>query len=280
LNTHYLRDHVIPAIEIRRGSHAIANGRDISGEPSFLVAERLERHPKTKITMSGVYARSEEITRKTVLALRLVTGADAYSDYWGFRMLGHLSAFNMNLMNWPDERLPQGNYADLNGFEPAVEKLITSLFSKAENSLAVLDHRIGDALRRRQVAIANPDLEIKVEIDKLFDYVQALESLLPLRGSDAIRLSAAILISRSTKEAAPEIDDFFKVVYQVRDDVMHGRLDKVIQDARSSKRRVNVRKLGSYIRTLGCLVVLNDGLSFVARRMALGESVNLVTPFN
>jgi hypothetical protein len=62
---------------------------------------------------------------------------------------------------------------------------------------------------------------------------------------------------------------------------MHGRLDKVIEDAHSGKRgMVNVDKLKSYIRTLGCLAILNDGLSSIARRIALGESINLVTPFN
>ena len=61
LNTHYLRQHVIPAIEIRKGAHPIATGRDISGAPAYLVLERLERHPKTVMTTVGyAYARSEK----------------------------------------------------------------------------------------------------------------------------------------------------------------------------------------------------------------------------
>jgi hypothetical protein len=89
-----------------------------------------------------------------------------------------------------------------------------------------LDHRLGDAARRERRGTVRHDVALKAEIDQIFDHVQAVESLLPLRGSDSIRLAAAVLISRATKADATEIDEFFKIVYQVRDDVMHGRLDK------------------------------------------------------
>jgi hypothetical protein len=40
--------------------------------------------------------------------MRLLTSADVFADYRGFRMLGHLSSHYMNLMNWPDEYIERG----------------------------------------------------------------------------------------------------------------------------------------------------------------------------
>jgi len=282
LNTHYLRQHVIPAIEVRKQAHPIATGRDISGAPAYLVLERLERHPKTEMTtVSYAYERSEEVTRKVVLALRLITPADAFADYRGFRMLGHMSSFHMNLMNWPDEQLSGGRYADVRGFESGLEKLLVALFKKPKNSFAVLDHRLGDALRRQRRGVANPDVDVKNEIDQLFDYVQAFESLLPnLRGNDAFCLSAGILLARSTSEAGADVDRFFKNVYRVRDEVMHGRLDGIIEKVRKKECTIELGKLAAYVRKLGALAILNDGLPAIARRLALGEAIKLETPFN
>lgn len=282
LNTHYLRQHVIPAIEVRKQAHPIATGRDISGAPAYLVLERLERHPKTEMTtVSYAYERSEEVTRKVVLALRLITPADAFADYRGFRMLGHMSSFHMNLMNWPDEQLSGGRYADVRGFESGLEKLLVALFKKPKNSFAVLDHRLGDALRRQRRGVANPDVDVKNEIDQLFDYVQAFESLLPnLRGNDAFCLSAGILLARSTSEAGADVDRFFKNVYRVRDEVMHGRLDGIIEKVRKKECTIELGKLAAYVRKLGSLAILNDGLPAIARRLALGETIKLHTPFN
>ncbi len=282
VNTHYLRQHVVPAIEIRKAAHPIATGRNISDDAGFVVLERPERHPKSVMTtVDYAYGRSEEVTRKAVLALRLLTGADAYSDYRGFRMLGHLSPFCMNLMNWPDEHLSGGRYANTGGFESGLEKLLISLFNKPKNCLAVLDHRLGDALRRQRRGVANPDVDLKNAIDQLFDYVQAFESLLPnLRGSDTFCLSAGILLARCTSEAGADVVKFFKSVYHIRDEVMHGRLDGIIQEVRNKKCAIEIGKLAGYVRTLGSLAILNDGLPAIARRIALGETIKLNTPFN
>jgi len=239
----------------------------------------VEQLPKEGATLDHVYRRSEEIARKVVLALRLVTSADAFSDHRGFRILGHQSAFNMNLMNWPDDYLAPGHHGDLSHSELALRKLLPALIDKPGGSLAVVDHRLDDALRRSRPAITNDDARRKAEIDKLFDYVKALESLLPLRGSDAIRLAAAILISRSTRASANELDQFFKVIYQIRDDVMHGSLDKVLEDDRKGKRPIDTRRLKQCIHQLAILALLNDNLGFLARQLALGENVNLKTLF-
>lgn len=279
LNTRYLREKAMPAIEIRKGSRPIASGRSLEHGMDFFVLEFEEQLPKERATIEYVYRRSEEITRKVVLALRLVTSADAFSDHRGFRTLGHQSAFKMNLMNWPDEYVARGDHGDLSHCVLALRKLLPALIDKPAGSLAVVDHRLDDALRRSRPAIANDDARRKAEIDKLFDYVQALESLLPLRGSDAIRLAAAILISRSTRASANELDQFFKLIYQIRDDVMHGRLDKVLEDDRKGKRPIDTRRLKQCIHQLAILAILNDNLGFLARQLALGENVNLKTLF-
>jgi hypothetical protein len=279
LNARYLRQKAVPAIEIRKAARPIAYGRSLEQETGFFILEFVEQLPKERATLNYVYQRSEEITSKVVLALRLLTSADAFSDHRGFRMLGHQSAFNMNLMNWPDDYLARGDHGDLSHSEPALRKLLPALIDKPAGSLAVVDHRLGDALRRWRPAIANEDARRKAEIDKLFDYVQALESLLPLRGSDAIRLAAAILISRSTRASANELDQFFKLIYQIRDDVMHGRLDKVLEDDRKGKRLIDTRRLKHCIHQLAILAILNDNLGFLARQLALGENVNLKTLF-
>jgi hypothetical protein len=216
-----------------------------------------------------------------VLALRLITWADAFADYRGFRILGHMSSFQMNLMNWPDEHLSDGRYADVRGFESGLEKLLVSLFKKPESSFAVLDHRLGDALRRQRRGVANPDVDLKNEIDQLFDYVQAFESLLPnLRGSDTFCLSAGILLASSTSEAGADVDRFFKNVYRIRDEVMHGRLDGIIEKVRKKECAIELGKLAAYVRKLGSLAILNEGLPAIARRLALGETIELHTPFN
>jgi len=43
---------------------------------------------------------------------------------------------------------------------------------------------------------------------------------------------------------------------------------------------VKIARLKAYVRTLGGLAILNDGLSSVARRIQLGESIELSTPIN
>jgi hypothetical protein len=252
----------------------------LNEENAFFILEFTEQVPKSRASLQYAYERSEEITRKMVFALRLLTFGGVFSDYRGFRMLGQQSAFTMNLMEYPDERIDWSSSGDLVGKGETLQRFLPALINRSLDSLAVVEIRLGDALRRGRRSPHDPDVKRKADLDRLFDYIQALESLVPERGSDAIRLGAAVLLSRSSGVPASQIYDFFKLVYKVRDEVMHGRLAAVLARQRKGEWIVDIQRLQSYIHQLAVLGILNDGLSSLAKRLQLGETISLRTLAN
>jgi hypothetical protein len=108
--------------------------------------------------------------------------------------------------------------------------------------IAVVDHKIEDALRRMQRTTVRHDRETQLtaEIDILLDYMQALESMVPASGSYNISLHASVLLKASKPRAsinASEIFDFLRKMYAIRNDVMHGKLKKVLDGVANANPR-------------------------------------------
>ncbi len=151
VNSLRLRNRVVPFLEIKKSAHPFFGGTDISTSHSFFVLEFKEQRKKKRDGLADAYRRSEEITKKTVLALRLLTGAPVYAEYRGFRALGHLSggSSGMVLRNYPGERIDKGFGSDAESWGHALERLFPSLLSTRLDSIAVVYDKIDDAFRRQ-----------------------------------------------------------------------------------------------------------------------------------
>jgi hypothetical protein len=147
------------------------------------------------------------------------------------------------------------------------------------SKIAVIDQKIEDAIRRQRKAILNDrQAQIRADIDKLLDYFQALEAIVPAEGSQYISLYAARLLASSGHGGFAnnpfETFKFIKEMHTIRNYVIHGRVDEVISG--KVKHKLDVLKLRQIIYTLAGLFVLNGGsLRESATRLALGEQVDL-----
>lgn len=280
-NVAFLRERLVPYLELKKAAHPIGGGRAVNEKKSFFMLEFEELRPKKEGAITDAYRRSEEITRKLVFALRLLSCAPVYSDYRGFRMLGHYSEPGLNFMNYPDEYVEGGLGQDLKQYAWELERLIPHALATPYTSIAVLDHKIEDALRReRRGAVEMQEAESKAAVDKLLDYFQALEAVVPIEGSYQIALYAAVLLGAASRDGAtraPEVFQFIKDMHTLRNAVVHGRLDKVLDGKVNTKNKLNVALLRNYVHELAILYLLNPdergnrGLCPLAHRLALGE---------
>ena len=289
LNTSYGRKRTVPYLEIKKTAHPLFAGRDISDKNSFFILEFAETRAKRKGELTEAYNRSEEITRKTVFASRLLTSAPVYADYRGFRTLGHYSGggSGMVLMNYPDERIDEGFGQDLKSYSHGLERLFPPLLAAPADSIAVLYDKIEDAFRRQRRGIRHMGAEARVTIDRLLDYFQALEAIIQIEGSYQIALYAAVLLraaSQGRGMAASDVFEFMKDMHTLRNDVVHGRIDKVLQGRTKTKHKITeIERFCQYVHELAILYLLNPGekgkhdLRPLAHRLALGETVNLKT---
>jgi hypothetical protein len=55
------------------------------------------------------------------------------------------------------------------------------------------------------------------------------------------------------------------IVYCVRDEVMHDRVDGIFEKLRKKQRMIQLGKFAAYVRNLGSLAILDDALPAVAR---------------
>ena len=115
----------------------------------------------------------------------------------------------------------------------------------------------------------------------LLDYCQALESIVEVEGSYDIALYGSLLLNatgnRSMGTTTAESFQFFKEVYRIRNDIMHGRIDDVLNCEAQSRSGFDIYRLRYYVHQIAILHVLNDDLRQAAHRLALGEQVQLKT---
>ena len=283
INVAPLRHRVVSYYEIMEAAH-LRQGGNPPELPFILVMEFTEKVKKNEKTMKRIYERVEEITNKVVFALRLVTHGAVYSHYRGRRIPGGMTGHRFFMMDYPDEVI---EYSHQSGsLDPGGGELLRRLMPEAlacpYDRIAVVDHKIEDALRRMQRTTIRHDRETQLtgEIDILLDYMQALESMVPASGSYNISLHASVLLKASKPRAsinASEIFDFLRKMYAIRNDVMHGKLKKVLDGVANAKSALNTHQLRMYVYDLAMLQVLNADLGGLAHKLALGESVQLRT---
>jgi len=249
-----------------------------------------ETRKKKRGGLAEAYRRSEEIAKKTILGLRLLTSAPVYAEYRGFRALGHYSGggSGMVLMNYPGERIDRGFGSDAQSWGLALERLFPPLLAAPTDSIAVVYDKIDDAFRRQQQRGTPFDgVAAKPAIDQLLDYFQALEAIIPIEGSYQIALYAAVLLRAAHKGRglkAGDIFDFVKDMHTLRNEVIHGRIDNVLLGRAKTKYKItDIGQFRQYVHELAILYLLNpdergkQDLRKTAHRLAVGEDVNLRT---
>src|SRR5208282_1372188 len=227
LNSSRLRNRAVSFLEMKKSAHPFFGGTDISTSHSFFVMVFEETRKKKRGGLAEAHRRSEEITKKTILALRLLTTAPVYAEYRGFRVLGHFSggSSGMVLRNYPGERIDRGFGSDAQSWGVALERLFPPLLAAPTDSIAVVYDKIDDAFRRQQQRGTPFDgVATKPAIDQLLDYFQALEAIIPIEGSYQIALYAAVLLRAVHKGRglkAGDIFDFVKDMHTLRNEVIH-----------------------------------------------------------
>jgi len=279
LNIPYARERTVPFFEIKKSAHPIGRGRDLSGEYAFQVLQYSTLLPKDRDILKAAHSLAYDVVTKFLLATRIKTYSTAHSDYRGFRMPGHLSAHSMILMNYPDDRIEDGEGRDIeesNGM--AIDKLLSKLLPQSLSKFEVINQKIEDAMRRRRRALLNDARAQKLnEIDQLLDYFQVLEALVPANGSEYISLYAARLL-RSPNSAPNETFElyrFIKDMYIVRNNVVHGRIDDVLSGKLKEGRKLDIFRLRHIVYSLACLSIMNGPLREAATLLALGETYQL-----
>lgn len=276
----WLRDRVVPYFEIRKSAHPVAGGRDIREKFAYFLLEHTVVLPKDKGLLRLASALRDETARKFSLAVRLLDSSAALSDYRGFRTVGRLGPY-LTMMNFPGEHIDQGESRELSG--PAAVQ-VGALMAKLEKlpweKIALIDMKIEDALRRtRPPTLDGGQADKKVAIDQLLDYFQALEQIVPVNGSEYIALYSATLLKASGNHAYGadpySTYAFVKRMHNVRNNVMHGQIGKVIASDDSDFSPGDVRRFGQIVRVLAGLFILNGKLREAATKLALGEGVVL-----
>jgi len=283
INVAPLRHRVISYYEIMEAAHLRQNRNPAELPFSILVMEFTEKVRKDEKAMQRIYERVDEITNKVVFALRLMTHAAVYSHYRGLRIPGGMAGHRFFMMDYPNEAIDYSHHpGSLDPGGEMLRRLIPEVLACPYDRIAVVDHKIEDALRRMGRAATGHDrgAQLTAEIDILLDYMQALESMVPASGSYNISLHASVLLKASRPRAsinASEIFDFLKQMYTIRNDVMHGKLKKVLDGVAGAKSALNIHRLRTYVYDLAVVQVLNEDLGRLAHKLALGESAQIRT---
>jgi hypothetical protein len=114
-----------------------------------------------------------------------------------------------------------------------------------------------------------------------------LEAIIQAEGSYQIALYATVLLdsARQGRElAGTTVFDFVKDMRTLRNEVVHGRIDKVLDGRSKAKHKITeIELFPHYIYQLAILYVLNPGengqhgLRPLGHRLALGEPVKVKT---
>jgi hypothetical protein len=282
----FLRNRNVPYLEICKTAHPIGWGREINAQHVYFIFEHSTTLPKTKDLLSQICKLRDEMARKFILAVRLLDSRTPFSDYRGFRTLGHLAGLSLNIMNFPDEQIEGGTSCDLSDVSGTwLGKLLPELAKCNYARLSVIDTKFEDALRRTRDSMMDSRITAKkVAIDQLLDYFQILEAVLPVAGSEYISVYAAALLKASgnaqfTKKPY-ETYQFVKRMCTVRNKVMHGRFSEVLGSKPEEFAPDDVLRFGHIIRVLASLSILNSGLREMATRLAVGDAVSLESLYN
>jgi hypothetical protein len=273
----YLRERNIPFFEIRTRARPFWRGRDLSSDNGHFVLQYSFSVPKNSKLLSHAYQKAYESTTQFLLAARLKTYSTAYSDYRGFRTIGHLSALHMVLTNYPDELVEDGESRNLEEpYSAAISRLLERLVSARPDKFTVIQQKLDDALRRhRKVLLNNQRATQMNDIDKLLDYFQVLEAVVPFEGSHNISLAAARLLTNPGDASSKpfEMFQFIKDMHTIRNEVVHGRIDRVLEGKKMPK--LDINRFRHIIYSLVCLHIMNGSLRDASVRLALGEPVKL-----
>lgn len=214
--------------------------------------------------------------------MRLLKFNAAYADYRGFRTLGHLSLYTMNLMNFPEETIENGSSSEFTEYDGhRLRVLMPKLASEPYDAVAILDTKIEDALRRRRQGAGHVEtVKMRLAVDQLLDYFQILEAVVPAMGSEFIALYAAVLLHAiRTQEDAEETYNFVKRMHTIRNEVMHGRLQSVLNSTKNKLTEHDFHRFREIIHALAGAHVMNGALRDNARLLALGKKVTLAAAY-
>lgn len=92
----WTRDRCVPYFEISQSAHRVGSGRSIKDESGYFVFSHSTTLPKDKNLMNAAYILRDQMVSNFILSVRLLNSSAAFSDYRGFRLLGHLSAHRLN----------------------------------------------------------------------------------------------------------------------------------------------------------------------------------------
>jgi hypothetical protein len=288
LHQPFARERAVPFLEIQKAVRPIGRGRDIKDKNAYFVLEYSALIPKNRESVGAAYRLRDDIGRKFVFALRLAGISTAYSDYRGFRMPGHLAAYSMNCMNFPDEPLERESPSDLDDAHYLyIGRLLPKLVHQPFAKVDLIDQKMDDAARRqRRVILGEREARLRTAIDKMLDYFQILEAVVPAEGSEYISLYGAVLLKTGGyRGAAMEPFEMFmllKDMHKIRNAVMHGRIDDVMSGKTSGKFRTDEQSLYTFkqmVHGLAALYVLNGPLRDAATKLALGEEIKIETSF-
>jgi len=276
----WTRDRSVPYFEISQSAQPVGPGRSIRNESAYFVFSHSTTLPKNKKFLSAAYALRDEMTRKFVFAVRLLKSSAAFADYRGFRTIGHLGLYRINLMNFPEDFIEGGVSLELQEHDGhRLRRMLPKLASEPYGSVAIIDTKIEDALRRkRQGAGIDNQLALRVAIDQLLDYFQILEAVVPAMGSEFIALYAAILLHAVNRnEDALTAFEFLKRMHKIRNDVMHGRMDEVLSSKKNKFTVQDVGRFGQIVHALSGAHVMNGPLREIATKLALGQTITLTS---
>lgn len=261
-STAHLRKRPIRYLELKEtpvfGAGAV---RDNNG--FFFLLEFQETRLRKQGGLAEAYQRAEEIVRKTVLTARLLTVHPVYAQCVGIRLLAHYAGGGRGMILWNprNEWIEERSGVDLQSCGQWFQKLFPLVLSAPAGSIEILFLKIDDALRRRRKT-SRPfrQRDSRADVDRLLDYCQALESILPFRGSQ-IPESAALLLGADARGLRGAQDDplnFLKDMYTMRDSVMHGRFDQVVEDRAGTHYTLkDIDRFRRYVYDLAILYFLN-----------------------
>ena len=181
----------------------------------FFLLEYQETRRKERGELAEAYKRAEEVTRKAVLTARLLTFQPVYAQCIGLRVLSQYAGGGRGMILWNprDEWIDERADADLQSCAESFQKLLPYVLSAPAASIEIVFLKIDDALRRRRKASRPfPARSARADIDRLLDYCQALEAILPFRGDQIPSYAAELLRTNGPTAGAIATDtyDFLK----------------------------------------------------------------------
>jgi hypothetical protein len=275
-----IRDSEVSYSEINRRAHPIGLGRPINDKHSYFILEHTQRLPKTKELISTASRMGYDVARKFTFAIRLLKFSGCFSDYRGFRMVAHLSALHLSVMNFPDSQLDNSDSRELNDPDHIwLMRLWPKLVDTDYARIFILDQKIEDAIRREREATFDQEMtRRRVAVDQLLDYIQILEAVLNVKGSENFSLYAAVLLKASGNgqfaHGTYEVYEFLKNIFNIRNNVVHGRLDEVLHP-KGDKFKLDILRFRQMVHVLASLFVLNGPLRDAATKLTLGGHVDL-----